>query len=101
MNKAELIDAIATDTNFSKKDTDLFLRAFIENVSKALEGGDSVHLLGFGTFDVSERAARDCRNPKTGEKIHVPNFHAGEARLHCEIDVITTKFNTQIWYNVV
>ena len=72
MNKAELIDAIAADTNFSKKDTDLFLRAFIENVSKALENGDSVHLLGFGTFDVSERAARECRNPKTGEKIHVP-----------------------------
>ena len=72
MNKAELIDAIATDTNFSKKDTDLFLRAFIENVSKALENGDSVHLLGFGTFDVSERAARDGRNPKTGEKIHIP-----------------------------
>ncbi len=73
MNKAELIDAIAADTNFSKKDTDLFLRAFIENVSKALENGDSVHLLGFGTFDVSERAARDCHNPKTGEKIHVPS----------------------------
>lgn len=71
MNKAELIDAIAADTNFSKKDTDLFFRAFIENVSKALEGGDSVHLLGFGTFDVSERAARDGRNPKTGEKIHI------------------------------
>lgn len=72
MNKAELIDAIAADTNFSKKDTDLFLRAFIENVSKALDGGDSVHLLGFGTSDVSERAARDGCNPKTGEKIHIP-----------------------------
>lgn len=73
MNKAELIDAIAAETNLSKKDTDLFLRAFIENVSKALEKGDGVQLLGFGTFDVSERAARDCRNPKTGEKIHVPS----------------------------
>lgn len=84
MNKAELIDAIAADTNFSKKDTDLFFRAFIENVSKALEGGDSVHLLGFGTFDVSERAARDGRNPKTGETIKIeaskaPKFKAGKA----------------------
>ena len=83
MNKAELIDAIAADTNFSKKDTDLFLRAFIENVSKALENGDSVHLLGFGTFDVSERAARDGRNPKTGEKLsvephYVAAFRAGK-----------------------
>ena len=88
MNKAELIDAIAADTNFSKKDTDLFFRAFIENVSKALEGGDSVHLLGFGTFDVVTRASRTGRNPQTGETIsiperEVPHFKLGKKLKDC------------------
>ena len=84
MIKADLIDAIAADTNFSKKDTDLFIRAFIENVSKALEEGDNVQLMGFGTFEVGERAAREGRNPKTGETVKIPaskipKFKAGKA----------------------
>ncbi|MCR4821507.1 MAG: HU family DNA-binding protein [Treponema sp.] len=84
MNKAELIDAIAADTKLSKKDTDAFIRAFIENVSKSMEKGDSVQLIGFGTFEVGERAAREGRNPKTGETIKIaaskcPRFKAGKA----------------------
>lgn len=73
MIKADLIDAIAAETKFSKKDTDIFIRAFIENVSKALEEGDNVQLMGFGTFEVGERAAREGRNPKTGEKVLIPS----------------------------
>lgn len=84
MIKADLIDAIAAETKFSKKDTDIFIRAFIENVSKALEEGDNVQLMGFGTFEVGERAAREGRNPKTGETVKIPTskipkFKAGKA----------------------
>lgn len=84
MIKADLIDAIAEETRFSKKDTDTFIRAFIENVSKALEEGDNVQLMGFGTFEVGERAAREGRNPKTGETVKIPasktpKFKAGKA----------------------
>ncbi|MCQ2088464.1 MAG: HU family DNA-binding protein [Bacilli bacterium] len=84
MIKADLIDAIAAETKFSKKDTDIFIRAFIENVSKALEEGDNVQLMGFGTFEVGERAAREGRNPKTGETVKIPasktpKFKAGKA----------------------
>ena len=84
MIKADLIDAIAAETKFSKKDTDLFIRAFIENVSKALEEGDNVQLMGFGTFEVGKRAEREGRNPKTGEIVKIPasktpKFKAGKA----------------------
>lgn len=84
MNKAELIDAIAADTKLTKKDVDAVVKAFTENVAKSLEKGDSVQLIGFGTFDVSERAAREGRNPKTGETIKIaaskcPKFKAGKA----------------------
>lgn len=84
MIKADLIDAIAAETKFSKKDTDLFIKAFIETVSKALEEGDNVQLMGFGTFEVGERAAREGRNPKTGETVKIPasktpKFKAGKA----------------------
>lgn len=84
MIKADLIDAIAAETKFSKKDTDLFIRAFIENVSKALEEGDNVQLMGFGTFEVGKRAEREGRNPKTGETVKIPasktpKFKAGKA----------------------
>ena len=54
MNKAELIDAIAADTKLTKKDVDAVVKAFTENVAKSLEKGDSVQLIGFGTFDVGE-----------------------------------------------
>lgn len=83
MNKAELIDAIAADTKLTKKDVDAVVKAFTENVAKSLEKGDSVQLIGFGTFDVGERAAREGRNPKTGETIKIaaskcPKFKAGK-----------------------
>ena len=71
MNKSELVDAIAKDTGLSKKDSEAALKSFIENVSKALTKGDSVQLIGFGTFDVGKRAARTGRNPQTGETIKI------------------------------
>lgn len=84
MNKSELIDAIAADTKLTKKDADAFLKSFVENVSKAMEKGEDVALVGFGTFGVSTRAARSGRNPKTGETIKIaaskcPKFKAGKA----------------------
>ncbi len=84
MNKSELIDAIAADTEFTKKDTDAFLKAFTENVSKAMAKGEDVTLIGFGSFKVSERKARTGRNPKTGKAIKIAaaknvRFKAGTA----------------------
>lgn len=84
MNRVELISAIAKDSGLTKKDTDIFLKAFIDNVSKALAKGDDVSLVGFGTFSVSERSARTGRNPLTGETIKIkatkcPKFKAGKA----------------------
>ncbi|MBQ5472673.1 MAG: HU family DNA-binding protein [Treponema sp.] len=84
MTKSELVDAIAQETKLTKKDTDAFVKAFVEVVSKAMEKGDDVALTGFGTFSVGERAARSGRNPKTGETITIaaskaPRFKAGKA----------------------
>lgn len=84
MNKTELIDAIVADTNLTKKDTEAFLKSFVENVSKSLEKGEDVALIGFGTFGVGQRTARTGRNPKTGETINIaasktPKFKAGKA----------------------
>ena len=84
MNKAELIDAIAKDTGLTNKDTEAFIKSFVENVSKEMENGGDVQLIGFGTFSVGERAARTGRNPKTGANITIaasksPKFKAGKA----------------------
>ena len=84
MNKSELIDAIAEETNLTKKDIDVFIKSFVENVSKSLEKGEDVQLIGFGTFTVGERAARKGRNPSTGKEIDIPaskspKFKAGKA----------------------
>lgn len=83
MNKSELIDAIATKSNLSKAQAGQALDAMIEAVGGALKTGDSVTLVGFGTFAVKERAARTGRNPKTGETIEIaatkiPSFKAGK-----------------------
>lgn len=81
MNKTELIDAIAEDTCLLKKEINLFIKSFTENVSNALEKGEKMQLLGFGTFEIFERTAREGRNPKTGEKIKSiknPKFKAGK-----------------------
>ena len=82
MNKTELIEAIAKQTKLSKKDTDATLKAFTDVVGKELKKGGKIQLVGFGTFSVSKRAARQGINPATGEKIKikaakVPKFKAG------------------------
>ena len=84
MNKAELVDAMAKDTGLSKKDSEKALNSFMENVSNALSKNDKVQLVGFGTFETRERAARTGRNPQTGEDIKIaaataPAFKAGKA----------------------
>ena len=83
MNKTELIDAIAKKADISKKDAEGALKATIESIECALAAGDKVTLVGFGTFEVKERAAREGRNPATGETIKikaskVPAFKAGK-----------------------
>ncbi|MEY4516814.1 MAG: hypothetical protein RL180_1160 [Pseudomonadota bacterium] len=83
MNKSELIDAIASKGDLSKAQAGQALDAMISAVGEALKAGDSVTLVGFGTFSVKERAARSGRNPKTGETIQiaaskVPGFKAGK-----------------------
>ena len=84
MNKSELIDAIAADAGLSKADAGKALDATLSAVTGALKGGDRVSLVGFGTFQVKDRAARSGRNPQTGATIQiaaakVPGFKAGKA----------------------
>jgi len=84
MNKVELVDAMATEAGLTKKDAEAALKAFINSVSKAMANGESVQLIGFGTFEVGERAERQGRNPKTGETITIAaaktaKFKAGKA----------------------
>lgn len=84
MNKTELVAAMAEQTNLSKKDAEAALKAFIDVVSEELKKGEKVQLVGFGTFEVSERAAREGRNPQTGETVEIkasktPKFKAGKA----------------------
>ena len=81
MNKTELVAAMAEQTNLSKKDAEAALKAFIDVVSEELKKGEKVQLVGFGTFEVSERAAREGRNPQTGETMEIkasktPKFKA-------------------------
>ena len=84
MNKTELVAAMAEQTNLSKKDAEAALKAFIDVVSEELKKGEKVQLVGFGTFEVSERAAREGRNPQTGESMEIKasktrKFKAGKA----------------------
>ncbi|BEV70937.1 MULTISPECIES: HU family DNA-binding protein [unclassified Paludibacterium] len=84
MNKSELIDAIAAQADISKAAAAKALDGMIASVTDALKKGDTVTLVGFGTFYVGERAARSGRNPKTGETIKIaaarsPKFRAGKA----------------------
>ena len=84
MNKAELISEMAEETGLSKKDTEATLNSFVNVVSKALAKKDKVQLVGFGTFETRERAARTGRNPQTGEELNIaattaPAFKAGKA----------------------
>ena len=84
MNKAVLVAAVAEKTGFTKKDAELAVNAFVSSVESSLVKGEKVQLVGFGTFEVSEREAREGRNPLTGEKITIaasknPKFKAGKA----------------------
>ena len=66
MNKTELVAAVAEQAGLSKKDAEAAVKAFTDVVAEALKAGDKIQLVGFGTFEVSERAAREGRNPRTG-----------------------------------
>ena len=84
MNKAELIANVAAAAGISKKDAEKSINAFMESVEGALKKGDKVQLVGFGTFEVSKRAAREGRNPQTGAVMKIPasyapKFKAGKA----------------------
>jgi DNA-binding protein HU-beta len=84
MNKKELIAAIAEKAGLAKKDAEKALNAFVETVSGALKEGKKIQLVGFGTFGTKERAAREAKNPRTGETVSVPaatipGFKAGKA----------------------
>ncbi|MEW9096712.1 MAG: HU family DNA-binding protein [Clostridiaceae bacterium] len=72
VNKAELITSMAEKSKLTKKDAELLLKAFIESVEETLEKGEKVQLVGFGTFETRNRAARIGRNPKTREEITIP-----------------------------
>ena len=83
MNKTEFIAAVAEKAEISKKDSEKALKAFVDVVAEQLKAGDKVQLVGFGTFEVSERAAREGRNPQTGETMTIaackaPKFKAGD-----------------------
>ena len=84
MNKTELVAAMAEKSGLSKKDAEAALAAFTATVADALKAGDKIQLVGFGTFEVSERAARTGRNPQTGAEMVIaaskaPKFKAGKA----------------------
>lgn len=84
MNKTELVAAMAEEAGLSKKDAEKALKAFTDVVTAELKKGEKIQLVGFGTFEVSERAAREGRNPQTGEAMAIaasktPKFKAGKA----------------------
>ena len=84
MNKTEFIAAVAEKAEISKKDSEKALKAFVDVVTEQLKAGDKVQLVGFGTFEVAERAAREGRNPSTGATMKIPaskapKFKAGKA----------------------
>ena len=84
MNKTELVAAMADQAGISKKDAEAALKAFIDVVGKELKKGEKIQLVGFGTFDVTKKKAREGRNPQTGETMKIkaskaPKFKAGKA----------------------
>ena len=84
MNKADLVAAMAEKAGVSKKDAEASLKAFTDVVAEELKKGEKIQLVGFGTFEVAERAARTGRNPQTGAEMTIaaskaPNFKAGNA----------------------
>lgn len=84
MNKTQLIDVVAKETQMKKKDAEVAVDAVFAAISAALADGDKVQVIGFGTFEAKEQAAREGRNPMTGEKISIaackrPAFSASQA----------------------
>ena len=84
MNKTELVAAMVTESGLTKKDAEAAVKAFTDVVAKELKKGGKVQLVGFGTFEVSKRAAREGRNPQTGKTMKIaaskaPKFKAGKA----------------------
>ncbi len=84
MNRAELVEAVAEKAAITKKDSEKVLTAVLDSIAEALAKGEKVQLVGFGTFEVRHRQAREGRNPSTGETIKiaaqkVPAFKAGKA----------------------
>ena len=84
MNKGELVNTVALKANLTKKDASAAVETVFQSISDALASGDSVQLIGFGSFGVKEKAAREARNPRTGETVKIaaskaPFFKAGKA----------------------
>ncbi|GAW91668.1 HU family DNA-binding protein [Calderihabitans maritimus] len=84
MNKTELVSSVAEKTDLTKKDAEKVVNAVLGSIEEALSRGEKVQLVGFGTFEVRDRAARTGRNPQTGEEIQIPAtrvpvFKAGKA----------------------
>ena len=84
MNKTQLVDVVAAKAGIKKKEAEAAVNAVVAAVTEALANGDSVQLVGFGTFDVRARSEKQCRNPRTGETMtvaatKVPAFKAGKA----------------------
>ena len=84
MNKAEFVAVIAESAEISKKDAEKALKAFVDVITEELKKGEKIQLVGFGTFEVSERAEREGRNPQTKQTITIPaskapKFKAGKA----------------------
>ena len=72
MTKADLVDAVSRVTELNRKDSEIVVESLFESIVKALKSGDKLEVRGFGSFRIRERRARQCRNPKTGEKVNVP-----------------------------
>ena len=84
MNKTDLVNAVAAETGFTKKDAEKAVASVLDQITEALKAGDKVQLVGFGTFEVRNRAAKQGHNPRTGEPMTVPAskrpaFKAGKA----------------------
>ena len=84
MNRMELVAAIAEKSELSKKDAEKALKAFTDVVAEELKKGEQIQLVGFGTFKVSERAAREGRNPQTGEtcRLRLPRLRSSQPERH-------------------
>ena len=81
MNKSQLVDYIADQVDCTKADAERMVNAFVEAVTETLKKGDKVSLTGFGTFGVTHRKARDARNPRTGDVVHVPAMNTAKFKV--------------------